>query len=65
MKGIIDSTLMEGEQVANVYFDLTEKLRIIDLLIKVGIDEIEPGIAVQHPETRELIELGRRSVSHL
>ncbi|MDL1969163.1 MAG: homoaconitate hydratase [Deltaproteobacteria bacterium] len=56
MKGIIDSTLREGEQAANVYFDLTEKLRIIDLLIKVGIDEIELGIAVQNPETRELIK---------
>ena len=56
MKGIIDSTLREGEQTAHVYFDLTEKLRIIDLLIKVGIDEIELGIAVQNPETRELIK---------
>ncbi|MBW1745066.1 MAG: hypothetical protein JRJ25_01570, partial [Deltaproteobacteria bacterium] len=56
MKGIIDSTLREGEQAANVYFDLTEKLRIIDLLIKVGVDEIELGIAVQNPETRELIK---------
>jgi len=56
MKGIIDSTLREGEQTANVYFDLTEKLHIIDLLIKVGIDEIELGIAVQNPETRELIK---------
>jgi len=56
MKGIIDSTLREGEQAANVYFDLTEKLHIINLLIKVGIDEIEIGIAVQNPETRELIK---------
>ena len=56
MKGIIDSTLREGEQAAHVYFDLTEKLRIIDLLIKIGIDEIELGIAVQDPETRELIK---------
>lgn len=60
MKGIIDSTLREGEQAANVYFDLTEKLRIIDLLIKVGIDEIELGIAVQNPETRELIKQARK-----
>lgn len=56
MKGIIDSTLREGEQAANVYFDLTEKLCIIDLLIKVGIDEIELGIAVQNSEIRELIK---------
>ncbi|MBW2662437.1 MAG: hypothetical protein JRD93_10710 [Deltaproteobacteria bacterium] len=56
MKGIIDSTLREGEQAAHVYFDLTEKLHIINLLIKVDIDEIELGIAVQNPETRELIK---------
>ena len=56
MKGIIDSTLREGEQTAHVYFDLTEKLRIIDLLIKVGVDEIELGIAVQNPEIDDLIK---------
>ena len=56
MKGIIDSTLREGEQAAHVYFDLAEKLRIIDLLIKVGIDEIELGIAAQNPEIDELIK---------
>jgi len=56
MKGIIDSTLREGEQAAHVYFDLTEKLRIIDLLIKVGIDEIELGIAAQNPEIDDLIK---------
>ena len=56
MKGIIDSTLREGEQAAHVYFDLEEKLRIIDLLIKVGIDEIELGIAVQNPEINDLIK---------
>ena len=56
MKGIVDSTLREGEQTANVYFDLTEKLRIIDLLIKVGVDEIELGIAAQNPEIDDLIK---------
>ncbi len=54
MKGIVDSTLREGEQAAHVYFDLTEKLRIIDLLIKVGVDEIELGIAAQNPEIDDL-----------
>ncbi len=56
MKGIIDTILREGEQTANVYFDLAEKLHIISLLIKVGIDEIELGIAAQDPEIDELIK---------
>ncbi|MBW2660598.1 MAG: homoaconitate hydratase, partial [Deltaproteobacteria bacterium] len=56
----IDSTLREGEQAAHVYFDLTEKLHIIDLLINVGVDEIELGIAVQNPETRELIKQAKK-----
>ena len=56
MKGIVDSTLREGEQAAHVYFDLPEKLRIIDLLIKVGVDEIELGIAMQGPEVEELLK---------
>lgn len=54
MKGIIDTTLREGEQSAHVYFNLTEKLHIIGLLNKVGVDEIEAGVAVMNPETREL-----------
>ncbi|MEW5804116.1 MAG: homoaconitate hydratase [bacterium] len=54
MKGIIDTTLREGEQSAHVYFNLAEKLHIIGLLDRVGIDEIEAGVAVMNPETREL-----------
>ncbi|RLB83144.1 MAG: homoaconitate hydratase [Deltaproteobacteria bacterium] len=60
MKGVIDSTLREGEQAAHVYFDLSEKLRIIDLLIKVGVDEIEVGIAVTNPEIKELVREARK-----
>jgi len=59
MKGIIDSTLREGEQSAHVYFDLMEKLRIIDFLIKVGIDEIEIGVAVGNPEIKELLNAAK------
>ena len=56
MKGIIDTTLREGEQSAGVYFDLAEKLHIIDLLDKAGIDEIEVGVAVRNSEVRELFK---------
>ena len=60
MKGIVDSTLREGEQAAHVYFDLPEKLHIIDLLIKIGIDEIEVGIAMQGPDVEELLKEARK-----
>jgi homocitrate synthase NifV len=56
MKGIIDTTLREGEQSAGVYFDLAEKLHIIDLLDRVGIDEIEVGVAVRNSEVKELFK---------
>ena len=60
MKGIIDTTLREGEQAAFVYFELAEKLRIINLLNKVGIDEIEVGVAVRTSEVRELFKRVRQ-----
>lgn len=59
MKGIIDSTLREGEQSAHVYFDLMEKLHIIDFLIKIGIDEIEIGVAVGNPDVKELLNAAK------
>ena len=62
MKGIIDTTLREGEQSAGVYFDLAEKLRIIGLLNKVGIDEIEVGVAVMNPEINRLIKQAREQI---
>ena len=45
MNEIIDTTLREGEQTPGVNFSLTEKKRIIDGLVAIGIDEIELGIA--------------------
>jgi len=59
MKGIIDTTLREGEQTANVYFDLGEKLHIIGLLDKLGIDEIEIGAVAMDPEIDRLINQAR------
>jgi len=42
---IIDTTLREGEQAPGVYFDLKVKKQIVDGLVKVGVDEIELGVA--------------------
>ena len=62
MKGIIDTTLREGEQTPNVYFDLNKNLHIISLLNKVGIDEIEAGVAVKNPETDHLLRRAREEI---
>ncbi len=45
MNKIIDTTLREGEQTPGISFSLTEKKRIIDGLVTIGVDEIELGIA--------------------
>ncbi len=63
MKGIVDTTLREGEQAARVYFDLAEKLHIISLLDKIGIDEIELGIAVKNPEMDRLFRQAREEIN--
>ena len=63
MKGIVDTTLREGEQAAHVYFDLAEKLHIISLLDKIGIDEIELGVAVKNPEMDRLFGQARGKIS--
>jgi len=44
---LIDSTLREGEQLYRAYYDLADKRRIIDLLARTGVEEIEAGWAGQ------------------
>jgi homocitrate synthase NifV len=55
MKGLIDSTLREGGQMAGVSFRLAEKKRIITHLLRIGIEELEIGIAT--PSDPDLVEL--------
>ncbi len=52
---IIDTTLREGEQTPGVLFSITQKKRIIDGLGKIGIQEIELGVA--SPLITDLYEL--------
>ncbi len=58
MKGIIDSTLREGAQTPGVAFSLAARVAIARLLDRLGIEEIELGIAT--PRDRDLNELMRR-----
>lgn len=51
MKGIIDSTLREGEQTVGISFSLGQKLEIIRLLCSIGVEEIELGIASRYDNT--------------
>lgn len=45
MKGLIDSTLREGEQTVGICFTSEQKIEIIRGLLRVGIEEVEVGIA--------------------
>ena len=55
LKGIIDSTLREGEQRAGVFFEHHHKLDIVEKLVALGIEEIELGVA--SPRSPELLTL--------
>jgi homocitrate synthase NifV len=58
MKGIIDSTLREGEQTVGVLFSLEQKLEIVQRLARIGIEEIELGTA--SPYDNDLATLIKR-----
>jgi homocitrate synthase NifV len=56
LKGIIDSTLREGVQTPGVAFSRDQKLKIIQCLVTLGIEEIEIGVASQRsPELCSLV----------
>lgn len=59
MRGLIDSTLREGEQMAGVYFTIDQKIEIVKLLSEIGVEEIELGIGVGDPEMKTLIREAR------
>ncbi|MEA3546386.1 MAG: pyruvate carboxyltransferase [Thermodesulfobacteriota bacterium] len=60
MKGLIDSTLREGGQTPGVFFSLDEKISIAVLLDRIGIEEIELGVAtVSDPDLSLLMRACR------
>jgi homocitrate synthase NifV len=58
VRGLVDSTLREGSQTVGVAFTLEQKVAIARDLARVGIEEVEVGIA--SPRDTELAELVAR-----
>jgi len=63
MKGLIDSTLREGEQTVGVSFSVEQKLRIVKILSRLGIEEIEVGVVSRRTsDPGKLLLLARRAL---
>lgn len=58
VRGLVDSTLREGSQTVGVAFSLEQKVALARQLVRVGIEEIEVGIAA--PRDKELPALVAR-----
>ncbi len=58
VRGLVDSTLREGGQTAGVAFTVEQKVALARDLVRVGIEEVEVGIA--SPLDRELPALVAR-----
>ncbi len=64
MKGLIDSTLREGEQSAGINYTLAQKIEIVRLLDRLGIEEIELGVGTSwNTELSDLIRMARDTIS--
>ncbi|WP_045215678.1 LeuA family protein [Desulfonatronovibrio magnus] len=56
---LIDTTLREGHQRFGLYMDLTARKKIMQMLDKVGVQEIEAGVAGRDNNLQELIIFAR------
>ncbi|MDH4322346.1 MAG: pyruvate carboxyltransferase, partial [Desulfobulbaceae bacterium] len=61
MQGLIDSTLREGEQAVGVRFSLVEKISIFRMLVQMGVEEIEIGLAAEYRQIADLCQYCRGS----
>ncbi len=51
---VVDTTLRDGAQSANISFSVEDKIKILKLLDALGIDYAEAGYPVSHPKDAEL-----------
>ncbi|MFH1021617.1 MAG: pyruvate carboxyltransferase [Pseudomonadota bacterium] len=58
VRGLVDSTLREGSQTVGVAFTLEQKVALARHLVRVGVEEVEVGVA--SPLDRELPALVSR-----
>jgi len=59
-----DTTLRDGEQGPGISFDEQNKIRIVDLLLDVGVHEIEVGIAATLYHEKKFVEYLQKSSSN-
>lgn len=61
MKGLIDSTLREGEQSVGVLFSVEQKIDIAKQLFQIGIEEVEVGIVSEFgSDLQEIVKACRK-----
>lgn len=53
---VLDTTLRDGAQRADISFSVNDKLRMIDRFDDIGIDYIEVGFPASNPKEMELFE---------
>jgi len=61
---ILDTTLRDGAQAANVSFTLNDKIRIVQLLDEWGVDYIEGGWPGSNPKDEEFFAKIRKWLTH-
>ncbi len=62
---LVDSTLREGEQRFGVYFSNEVKRRLVSLLIRFGVEEIELGVVGRDGFLPELLAFARAESTRL